>query len=80
MNIKQQTIEALSVLLAITLSSLQKITKDMDERETSKIYDVFTQNIMETLAVDTSNRGIYDYEHSRIRSPQEIIKVSKWKY
>ena len=52
----------------------------MDERETSKIYDVFTQNIMETLAVDTSNRGIYDYEHSRIRSPQEIIKVSKWKY
>lgn len=72
MNIKKQTIEALSVLLAITLSSLQKITKDMDERETSKIYDVFTQNIMETLAVDTSNRGIYDYEHSRIRSRQAL--------
>lgn len=79
MDIKKKTVEALSVLLAITISSLQKITRGMDERETSKVYDIFVQNIKETLAVDSSDRGIYDYEYSRTRSPQEIMRASKWK-
>ena len=79
MKISKSTTVALATLLAITVSNLEKITQNMSDREKSKIYDVFTRNIIDTLAVDTSNNSIFDYEYSRNRTPQEIMRESRWR-
>ena len=79
MKISKSTTVALATLLAITVSNLEKITQNMSDREKSKIYDVFTRNIIDPLAVDTSNNSIFDYEYSRNRTPQEIMREARWK-
>lgn len=79
MNISKSTITELSVLLAITVSNLEKITQNMSDREKSKVYDIFVANVMETRAVDTSNNNMFDYEYSRSRTPQEIMREARWK-
>ena len=79
MKMSKSTTVALATLLAITVSNLEKITQNMGDREKSKIYDVFTRNIIDTLAVDTSNNSIFDYEYSRNRTPQEIMREARWR-
>ena len=76
---EKSTITALAVLLTITVSNLEKITQNMSDKEKNKVYDVFTRNIMDTLAVDTSNNSMFDYEYSRSRTPQEIMSEARWK-
>ena len=79
MNISKSTITALSVLLSITVSNLEKITQNMSDREKSNVYDIFVANIMETRAVDTSQNEMFDYKYSRSRTPQEIMREAKWR-
>ena len=79
MNISKSTITALSALLSITVSNLEKITQNMSDREKSNIYDIFVANIMETRAVDTSQNAIFDYKYSRSITPQEIMREAKWR-
>lgn len=78
-TISKSTITELSVLLAITVSNLEKITQNMSDREKSSVYDIFVANIMETRAVDTSQNEIFDYKYSRSRTHQEIIRRARWK-
>lgn len=78
-NISKSTITELSVLLAITVSNLEKITQNMSDREKSKIYDIFVANIIETRVVDTSQNEMFDYKYSRSRTPQEIMRKARWK-
>lgn len=78
MDISKSTITALGALLAVTVSNLIEITKNMDDKEKSKVYDVFTRNIMDTLAVDTTSNSIFDCECSRYITPQEIVKKVRW--
>lgn len=79
MKISKSTITVLGALLTVTVSNLEKITQNMSDKEKSKVYDVFTRNIMDTLAVDTSNNSIFDCECSRYITPQEIMKKARWK-
>lgn len=79
MNISKSTTVALATLLAITVSNLEKITQNMSDREKNKVYDVFTRNIMDTLAVDTSQNEMFDYKYSRSRTPQEIMREARWR-
>ena len=79
MNISKSTITALSVLLSITVSNLEKITQNMSDREKSNIYDIFVANVMETRAVDTSQNEMFDYKYSRSRTPQEIMREARWR-
>ena len=76
-NISKSTITELSVLLAITVSNLEKITQNMSDREKNKVYDVFAHNVLDTLAVDTSGSSIFGDEYSRYRTPQEIMRDAK---
>ena len=78
-NISNSTITALSVLLAIVVSNLEKITQNMSDREKSNIYDIFVANIVQTRAVDTSQNEMFDYKYSRSRTPQEIMREVRWK-
>lgn len=77
-NISKSTIFALAELLAITVSSLEKITQNMSDREKSNVYDIFVANVMETRAVDTSQNEMFDYKYSRSRTLQEIMREAKW--
>lgn len=79
MNISKSTITALSVLLSITVSNLEKITQNMSDREKSNIYDIFVANVMETRAVDTSQNEMFDYKYSRSRTLQEIMREARWR-
>lgn len=78
-NMNKSTITALSVLLAIVVSNLEKITQNMSDREKSNIYDIFVANVMETRAVDTSQNEMFDYKYSRSRTPQEIMREARWR-